>query len=146
MKEFLSDFMKINRRPPPDPNKNDNDAKRNAIAVEQKRFADKMQAFNKLFTQTAKSVHAVLGPKPFHVQRGLNAAVFDSVFVAFARHIEKTGMDNPSATQADHIATRFRKLCADNADKGYQALTSSATTDDDVVRRRLVKAQKVLFG
>jgi hypothetical protein len=143
MKEFLSDFMKINRRPPPEPHKNDNDTKRNAIALEQKRFADKMQAFSKLFTQTAKSVHAVLGPKPFHVQRGLNAAVFDSVFVAFARHIEKTGMDSPSATQIDHIATKFRKLCGD---KKYQALISSATTDDDVVKRRLVKAQNVLFG
>jgi hypothetical protein len=75
-----------------------------------------------------------LGERPFHIRAGLNAAVFDSVYVAFARH--------PTEIPRD-IKRRYRRLVADD---DYQVAVSSATTDRDVVAKRLALADQTLFG
>jgi len=143
MKLFLNDFMKTYRRPPPKPDPSDSVSKRNAIAAEQRAFGAKMQIFEKLFADTAKSVHTFLGPKPFHVKSGLNAAVFDSVFVAFAQNLDKVRVEKPTPSQLSHLSARFKQLCGDD---NYKKYTTSATTDEEVVKDRLSKAAKILFG
>lgn len=85
------------------------------------------------FLETVKRVADSLGPKPFHIKRGINAAVFDSVMVAFAG----------SFSRPSDILTRFWALLANPS---YSDATSSATTDVDTVKRRISLAREVLFG
>lgn len=141
MKEFLNGFMKTNRRPPPD-NPEASDAKQKAIATKQKEFPIKMTHYEELFKRTVDAVVLYLGPKPFHVRRGLNAAVFDSVFTAFARHIDNLRMDNPTPSEVNRIGAKFKML---TEDKDYFNFTSSATTDEEIVPKRLNKAYSFLF-
>jgi hypothetical protein len=143
MKLFLNDFMRTYRRQRSMPGPDDSVAKKNAIAAEQRAFGAKLQAFEKLFADTAKSVHTFLGPRPFHIKRGLNAAVFDSVFVAFAQNLDRVRLAKPTLSQTNHLSLRFKQLCDD---ENYKKYTTSATTDDEVVKDRLTKAAKILFG
>ena len=64
MKDFMSRFMKRNR------------------------FANRkeLKVRSELFATTCQRILEGLGPRPFHVWSGLNAAVCDSVMVAFARN------------------------------------------------------------
>ena len=140
MKLFLDKFMAANRRPPAD-QPEASDAIRRAIAAKQKEFADKMSKFDALFIKTAHAVVTYLGSKPFHRERGLNAAVFDSVFTAFARNLDKVE-SNPSAAQIKEMKRKFDDLLAED---DYDLLISSATTDKDVVPSRLQQAEKFLF-
>jgi hypothetical protein len=96
--------------------------------------AKTLEAHRKLFQETVDVVHANLGARPFHIHAGLNAAVFDSVFVAFASHRSRVPRD---------IKARFRKLVHD---KTYTRYVTAATTDDAVVPKRIARAKKLLFG
>lgn len=102
------------------------------------RHLNRPQTFQASFETTAESVLRCLGSKPFHIKRGLNAAVFDSVFHAFAVNIEEAQDCNAQLMQ-----TKYQNLLADD---DFQKMTSSATTDDEVVRQRLEKADEMLFG
>ena len=75
-----------------------------------------------------------LGSKPFHVRTGLNAAVFDSVLVAFA--------ENQGTVPSD-IKSRYENL---KKDAVYDKRTRSATTDKEAVEDRLRIARKILFS
>ena len=86
-----------------------------------------------LFKSTTRAVHRNLGPRPFHVRAGLNVAAFDGVYVAFARNTRKMPSD---------IRQRYRIL---TGNKSFLDLVSSATTDEEVVRKRLSLVQKRLF-
>ena len=83
---------------------------------------------------TSDKVFECLGPKPFHVRAGLNAAVFDSVFVAFAKNLTKVPSD---------IKNRYEAL---KKNAQYEERTRSHTTDKDTVADRLNYAQTILFG
>ncbi len=88
----------------------------------------------KQFVNTVRCVRENLGAKPFHVRgRGINAAVFDSVMVAFSK---------AHSNLPDDLSQRFQKLL-ENQD--YIESTTSATTDLDVVRIRLRLASTLLF-
>lgn len=91
------------------------------------------QPYRKNFESTAKRVVEVLGPRPFHIRRGINAAVFDSVMIAFAR-----SEDVPS-----DIKIRWDNLL-DNP--SFDDSTRSSTTDVDTVKRRIEIATHVLFN
>jgi hypothetical protein len=121
MKKFLNDYMKANRRP----------------SHEQKNDLET------LFTRTADAVLKILGNRPFHLTRSLNAAVYDSVVVAFARHIDEVSDANITEAQIDEIRSRFRTLKADNE---YLEWVVSHTTDQEVVPSRINKAEQILFG
>lgn len=96
------------------------------------------QHFTKQFTDTAKTIVKSLGEKPFHIHRGLNAAVCDSVFISFARHLGDTkGFERPG------MKDRFKELVKDEK---YAEWTTKATTNDEVVPNRINKADKTLFG
>jgi hypothetical protein len=112
MKDFLNKYMAKNRRI-------------GTTAARQ---------FKELFKTTAKRVLSQLGPKPFHVRAGLNAAAYDSIFVSFAKH--------PDQTPADAKDT-LKKLLAD---KKYSDAISSGTTDTEVINRRIDLASKAFFG
>ena len=87
-----------------------------------------------LFRRTSKVIFDSLGEKPFHVRSGLNAAVFDSVTVAFARNLDRVPAD---------ICTRYEQLKSHDE---FVRTTTSNTTDVDYVHRRIAVAERVLFG
>ncbi len=102
-----------------------------------------MQKFADLFRRTTKAVVKYIGSKPFHIIRGLNAAVFDSVFTAFARHVDELNTDTLLLKKIKHLHTQYKKLLSDAE---YLDWISSATTDEDIVPKRLKKAEKYLFN
>jgi hypothetical protein len=108
MKKFITDFM-----------------------YRRKQLVDN-EKYKQKFTKTVIAVYEELGTKPFHIFRGINAAVFDSVMVAFARNT-----DYP-----DDIRRRFNKLIKMES---YLKTVSASTTDEDTVRERIRIAQEVLF-
>jgi len=112
MKDFLSRFMKKNRNP----------------------SEDATQNTKELFEATCNAVVSALGPKPFHVRAGLNAAVFDAVMVAFADNLGRVPRD---------IQERYTALLRD---PGFDKNTRTATTDVDTIRERFRQAEQVLFG
>jgi hypothetical protein len=112
MKDFLSTFMHDNKKMPSD------------VATQ----------FTELFAETVHAAHRSLGARPFHIRSGLNAAVCDSVLVAFAR-----GRGNVPAD----VAERYKRLIQSG---DFLACVGSGTTDEDVVGRRLKIAQDLLFG
>ena len=91
-----------------------------------------IEKYRRIFVDTIDKVFENLGPRPFHIKRGINAAVFDSVTVAFAKDF-KIPKD---------IKNRYLKLLA-NLD--YQDTITAHTTDADAVKQRLGLAQEVLF-
>jgi len=91
------------------------------------------EPYETVFIQTVTRVFQSLGPKPFHIKRGINVAVFDSVMVAYAK----------STGDPHDLRDRFAKLLANSS---YREATSSGTTDVDTVKRRIALAQQVLFG
>jgi len=92
----------------------------------------KIEGYKTLFTGTVDSVYKALGTKPFNVKRGINAAVFDSVMVAFAKNT-KIPRD---------VGQRYKKLLAN---KSYDDAIKAHTTDVDTVKQRLELAEEVLF-
>lgn len=112
MKEFLSKFMAARRNPP------------DAV----------LEAFRARFAGVCSAVRASLGPRPCHVRTGLNAAVFDAVFVAFSSCL--------SLTVPSDIRERYDELV--NRDDFYD-LTTTATTDVDTVKGRIAMAKRALF-
>jgi len=120
MKKFLNDFMKSHR---------------NLQSV-------KLERLKTLFMKTADAVVTYLGARPFHIHRGLNAAVYDSVFVSFARNLENIDMA-PTNAVIKRMKANFETLVRDER---YLVWVSSHTTDVDVVPSRIDKAENMLFG
>lgn len=112
----------------------------NAFIKEHKELKDgETQQYAKQFTDTAKAIVKTLGEKPFHIHRGLNAAVCDSVFISFARHLDDAkGIDSYRPGMKD----RFKELVKDEK---YGEYTTKATTNDEVVPNRIKMADKALF-
>lgn len=96
--------------------------------------ATNISTYENLFRDTVVAVHCALGPKPFHIHAGLNTAVYDSVFAAFA---SRKG-DIPS-----DMTKRYAKL---KKNEDYMKYVTAATTDDAVVPERIKLAKKILFG
>ena len=112
MKKFLNDFMEAHKNP----------------------SEQELKDFRSEFETVAKSVHAALGAKPFHVHAGLNAAAFDSVFVAFAK--------NKNAT----IKGMKKKWDSLKDDGDFSKLISAATPDEESIKKRLAQASSSLFA
>lgn len=109
MKKFLNDFMEKHQTDISD------------------------EPYRSNFVGTVERVVEALGPRPFHVRRGINAAVFDSVMIAFAR----------SRTMPTDIESRWATLLKNPS---YDDATRSSTTDVDTVKRRIEIATHVLFN
>lgn len=112
MKDFLSTYM-ASQRDPED---------------------EEIAAFEDLFNSTCELVAAKLGERPFHIKKGLNAAVFDAVFVALAGNLASIPAD---------LGNRYSKL---KSDKDFLNTVTSSTTGGEVVRKRLALATSFLLG
>ena len=112
MKDFLSKFMNDNKNP-------------------SKEF---LQHEEDRFKKTCDTLVSTLGEKPFHPKRNMSPSMFDSIFVAFAKHVDKL---------PDNIKERFQKLVSNEE---FKKSISDATTDTDVVNNRLKLAESILFG
>ena len=86
-----------------------------------------------IFADTVQRVINALGPRPFHIKRGINAAVFDSVMVAFAA----------AQTTPGDLNERFHSLLANPS---YAETIAAGTTDVEIIIRRIELARHVLFG
>ena len=95
-------------------------------------WEEETQGYRSVFTDTVQRVVDSLGTRPFHVRRGINVAVFDSVMVAFAK----------SASTPPDIAERYQAL---KVNPSFVDATTAGTTDVDTVRERLELARQVLF-
>lgn len=111
MKEFLNKFMKSNREG-------------QKVALEE---------IKHIFSATMKNILEFLGSRPFNIRTGLNAAVFDSVSVAFADNIEAI---------PKNIKEKYEKLINDHE---FIDCTTDHTTDVDVVKSRRERAISILF-
>lgn len=111
LKDFLSRFMGRRRKLPP----------------------EYLRQMREVFEKTCETVVSALSDKPFHVRIGLNSAVYDSVMVAFAKHLDRVPVD---------IKERYAAL-KDNAN--FLKFTFSHTTDVETIRDRFALAEKVLF-
>jgi len=110
MKEFLNTFMARHRW--------DSDA----------------ETYRTTFMGTVKRIVHSLGSKPFHIRRrGINAAVFDCVMVAFSQ----------SAPIPEDIRERFQTLLKNPS---FVEATTAGTTDVDTLKRRIGLAREILFS
>lgn len=85
------------------------------------------------FQSTCEAIIKHLGEKPFNPRGALNTSVFDSVFVVSAKHLDHCPAD---------IKARYEKL---KEDAEFDKYTRSSTTDVEAVRKRLEKAEEILF-
>ena len=120
MKQFLNSFNRVNRR-----------ADQGTITK-----------YELLFKRTCDAVMATLGEKPFNIHRGLNAAVYDSIFTAFAGNLTKFDIHYKTAAARAMLKKRFEQLTTTPA---YLKLVSVGTTDEKVIPKRIRKAERSLF-
>jgi len=92
-----------------------------------------LHEWEELFSATVTRVNQALGDRPFHVKRGINSSVFDSVMVAFAK----------CPVEPKDIENRYHRLLTDTE---YQKLIYVSTTDTNTVNARINIAREVLFG
>jgi uncharacterized protein with ParB-like and HNH nuclease domain len=116
LKNYISKFMKRHREP-------------------SQKF---LQATENLFCETCRAIVEILEPKPFHIKRGLNAAVLDCVMSAFANNLSKTSKKNK-----DDIKNSYKELVKllEN-----QKLINNATTNVETVKKRFKLAEEKLFN
>jgi len=72
----------------------------------------------------------------FRIKRGLSATILDSVMVAFALNLAKI---------PDNIKSRYKQLLDDNPDNLYMKYIYESTTDEKVVKQRILFAIENLF-
>lgn len=111
MKDFLTAFMKHHRNP----------------------TEAEITRMKGLFEDTVNRVHESLGKRPFSPRAGLNAAIFDSIMVAFALNPKKSPKD---------LGKKYKALLDNEAFKSY---VTSGTTDVDSVKHRIQLALTTLF-
>ena len=97
-----------------------------------KRTQPQLDDFKALFVNTCERAQAAMGQRPFHITSGLNTAVYDSMMVGIAR--------NPEASP-EKIKLMHETLLANGE---YKKSVRDATTDVDVVRKRMEAVQALL--
>lgn len=92
-----------------------------------------LDASSEVFRRTCSAVTSALGERPFHVRKGLNIAVMDSVMVAFSKSLDSV---------PDDIRARYARLVKNDA---FSQNTTQRTTDAERVRERFQLALRTLF-
>jgi len=93
----------------------------------------KIKEFREIFTKTVSSIAQDLSSRPFVIKAGLQAAVFDSIMVAFALNLNNIPPD---------IKERHQKLLKDEE---YEKSVYEFTTVEKFVKQRINMAIKKLF-
>jgi uncharacterized protein with ParB-like and HNH nuclease domain len=112
LKDFMSRYMRQHA--------NDDE-----VAIEQ---------FRSEFNQTTDAVLDRLGARPFHLFGGFNTAAFDSVYCAFAGHLDSI---------PDDVDQRWITLAASPE---FRASVRSNTADVEQIKARIALAAQTLFG
>lgn len=104
------------------------------------RFADEetQKGYADLFISTIEGLSAAIGKKLFRLDKTLNAAVFDSCMVGYARAIA-CGV----VLSADEIVERYDSLISS---REYLDAVSRSTADDKQVKTRLGLATQAFGG
>jgi hypothetical protein len=90
------------------------------------------------FNQAIGVVHDGLGPKAFKRANSFNAALFDSVLIGVSRRIEqKNEISQPEFVLA------YNGLIEN---KNFQQWISSATSDDETLKKRIAEAKAAFAG
>lgn len=88
----------------------------------------------KLFKAVVDKIYKHLGTTPFHIKKGLNSAVLDSVMIAFAKNIDNI---------PNNISKKYQELCSDEE---YYKYCGKNANDIESVKNRLQMANDYLFG
>ena len=113
LEEFLTKFVITSRNPSP----------------------EVLEEYRATFTRVADLWWEALGAKAFRPVQALNAAVFDSMFVALAKKIAYSG---PPAPAAELIAKGYTDLLED--EDYMHAIVVQSTSEESSVATRLEKA------
>lgn len=97
-----------------------------------KKSKEELDALATLFIETCKRTQDALGAKAFHITSGLNTAVYDSMMVGIAK--------TPTAG-VEKIQDMCKSLLADS---DYRKSVRDATTDVEVVKKRMEAVTKAL--
>lgn len=91
--------------------------------------------FKNVFTRTIDAIHSTIGKEAFRPSGTLNAAVFDSVMVAFAERLKS------KASVVGDAAAQYRLLLKD---KEYDEAYKRSTADAERVKKRMDTAKKYI--
>ncbi len=92
-----------------------------------------MHEKEKLFKATVDAIYTTIGKKAFRFSRGLNAAILDSVMIAFAKNLDNIPSD---------IKIKYQQLCESEE---YIKYCSKSAGDNFSVKNRLQMANDFLF-
>lgn len=95
---------------------------------------EQIKYYREEFTDVLGAVTEHLPARPFHIYAGFNSSAFDSVFRAFALHLNEIPHD---------VAERYEQLSKSDE---FEALVKGGTTDVEQIRGRIQLAEDVLFG
>ena len=112
MVRFLNEFMQRNKRADPE-----------FLNKEKERFC-----------QTCSAIIERLGEDSFRYKLTFNSALFDSVFVAFAKNLQAPSQD---------IRKKMTKL---KSNPQFQKAVERGTSGEESVKQRLMLAESILFG
>lgn len=102
-----------------------------------KRFQDAspntLDEMSEVFKNTTTVILQLLQDRPFHIRAGINAAVFDAMYVAVARHMTQA--------QGGSLRARYDRLLKTDE---FVKCVSSNTTDTETVRKRISVAEKMV--
>ena len=93
-----------------------------------------LEQYRSEFTRTTEAVLEHLGARPFHLLTGFNSAAFDSVYCAFAGHLDSI---------PDDVGERWRALAQSSE---FRDSVRSNTTDEEQIGARMALAAQTLFG
>lgn len=96
---------------------------------------ENLDNMSEVFKNTTTAILRVLRDRPFHIRAGINAAVFDSIYVAVARHMMEA--------QQGSLRSRYDQLLENDEFAKY---VSSNTTDTEIVRKRVAAAEKAVLA
>lgn len=112
MVRFLNEFMQKNK----------------------KASSEFLNAEKNRFRQTCSTIVECLGKDPLRYKRKFHSALFDSVFVAFAKNLQ---------TPPQNMKERMERL---KNDPQFQKAIEQGTSDEESVKQRLARAESILFG
>lgn len=96
--------------------------------------AEQIARYREEFTDVLAAVTEQLPERPFHIYAGFNSSAFDSVFRAFASHLDDIPED---------VAARYERLSGSDE---FEDLVKGGTTDVEQVHGRIRLAEGALFG
>lgn len=89
--------------------------------------------FAEEFTRTCSMIVKYLPAKPFSVRGPFNTSIFDSIFCSMMKHVNEI---------TDDISDKYYKLIENDE---FVELTTLATTDTKIVKRRFDMVERELF-